>query len=683
MNHTVRWAFLLVSVTFAFQVQAEESKMRLSELDLSKMSAGWGKPQVNTNCVGKPMKIAGQSFAFGVGTHAYSLLHISLDGKTQRFVAKVGVDDETQGRGTLSFRVYGNNQKLFDSGLMKGGQPARVVDVKLEGVEHLILVVGSGSDNVDFDHANWAEAEFIFAGQKPKAVSAPTVEEERVILTPQPGPGPRINGPPVFGARPGRPFIYRIACTGKRPMRFAVQHLPAGLTVDPSSGIISGHVPYEPGNYEVTLTAKNSAGRAERAFTIVVGDTLALTPPMGWNSWYIHYHRVTGKVMREAADQMIASGMADYGYMYVNIDDCWMRIEPQYYEELKDGRLAGFDMTGVVGDIRDADGNVVANSNFPNMKAMTDYIHAKGLRAGIYTSPGPRTCQRYAGSYLHERQDAEQYAKWGFDFLKYDWCSYSQVYKERMKKSNDDLAEKMYPYQQMGDILKSLDRDIVLNLCQYGMNDVWTWGGKVGGHCWRTTGDLGLHRGSRLPGFFHIGMSNAKHWQYAKPGQWNDPDYILIGWVGSAHGHGIGKETTLTGNEQYSYMSMWSLMAAPLFFSGDMAKLDAFTLNVLCNAEVIDINQDPLGEQARPLVMDDETLIMSKSLQDGSVAVGLFNLWEIPREISVTWQQLGIQGRHRVRDVWRQRDLTDADGRYSAKIGRHGVSLVRLWPAEE
>jgi alpha-galactosidase len=311
---------------------------------------------------------------------------------------------------------------------------------------------------------------------------------------------------------------------------------------------------------------------------------------------------------------------------------------------------------------------------------MTDYIHEKGLRAGIYTSPGPRTCQRYAGSYQHERQDAEQYAGWGFDFLKYDWCSYSEVYKQRMKQSKDDLAEKKFPYQKMNTILKSLDRDIVLNLCQYGMSDVWTWGGEVG-HCWRTTGDLGLERGDRLPGFYHIGMSNARHWKYAGPGTWNDPDYILIGWVGAARGHGIGKETTLNGHEQYSYMSMWALMASPLIFSGDMAKLDAFTLNILCNAEVIDINQDALGKQARPVLMNEETLILAKPMEDGSLAVGLFNLAELPRTVTVKWAELDVQGPQRLRDAWRHKDLGMVDKEFSASIARHGVMLIRMWPS--
>ena len=517
-------------------------------------------------------------------------------------------------------------------------------------------------------------------GQPPRIIAAP--REKKVILTPPAPATPRINGPSVFGVRPERPFLYRIPCTGERPMAFAVDPLPEGLTVDEKTGIITGHVPKQRGQYVVTLMATNNHGTTKKELKIVVGDALALTPPMGWNSWYIHYHRVTGKVMREAADVMVASGMADYGYMYVNIDDCWMRIEPQYFERRR-GRLAGFEMKGVIGKTRDEQGNVLPNDNFPDMKAMTDTIHAKGLRAGIYTSPGPRTCQQFAGSYQHERQDAEQFAKWGFDFLKYDWCTYGQVYDERVKQSRNELLEKKRPYQEMGDILKTLDRDIVLNLCQYGMNDVWKWGGEVGGHCWRTTGDLGLHRGSRLPGCFHIGMSNARHWEYAKPGYWNDPDYILIGWVGAAHGHGVGKQTTLTGNEQYSYMSMWSLMAAPLFFSGDMAKLDAFTLNVLCNAEVIEVDQDPLGKQAQPIVMDDETLILSKPMEDGSVAVGLFNLSELPREITVTWEQLGVNGKQRVRDLWRQTDIGESEGQYTATVNRHGVMLVRLWPAKQ
>jgi alpha-galactosidase len=608
---------LLVFSVSAIRVCPAAEKLPLSELDLSLMTAGWGEPQVDKNCVGKTMSVAGEKFTSGVGTHAHSVLHVELDGRAERFTAKVGVDD------------------------------------------------------IHYDHANWAEAVFQFAGRRPKAIAAP--QEAKVILTPPPGPEPRINGPKVFGARPGRPFLYRIPCTGQRPIRFAADNLTEDLRLDPSNGIITGRVPQQRGEYAITLTATNDHGTATRPLKLVVGDQLALTPPMGWNSWYIHYHRVTDKVMRQAADQMIASGMADYGYMYVNIDDCWMRIAPEHHERVKQ-RFGEFDMQGVVGVTRDEDGNVLPNDNFPDMKAMTDYIHAQGLRAGIYTSPGPRTCQQYEGSYQHERRDAEQYAAWGFDFLKYDWCTYGQV------ATGEGLDRLQRPYRQMADILKTLDRDVVFNLCQYGMGDVWQWGGEVGGNCWRTTGDLGLARGTQLPGCYHIGLANARHWQHAKPGQWNDPDYILIGWVGQARGHGIGKPTTLTGNEQYSYMSMWCLMAAPLIFSGDMARLDDFTLNVLCNPEVIEVDQDPLGRQARIVRQSDDELVLAKPLEDGSLAVGLFNLGEIERTITVAWEQLKLSGKQRVRDLWRHQDIGVFDGQFETPVGRHGVKLVRLRP---
>jgi len=229
----------------------------------------------------------------------------------------------------------------------------------------------------------------------------------------------------------------------------------------------------------------------------------------------------------------------------------------------------------------------------------------------------------------------------------------------------------------MWDELQKLDRDVVFNLCQYGMGDVWKWGGKVG-HSWRTTGDLGLTSGSRLPSFYNIAFRNAQHWESARPGAWNDPDYILVGWVGDAHGMGQGKKTTLTPNEQYSYMSLWSLMAAPLIFSGDMAKLDAFTLNVLCNAEVIEVDQDPLGKQAKILRQTHDEFVLVKELAGGSKAVGLFNLASHPRKLSVSWSDLGVSGKHSVRDVWRQKEIGAFDKVFEIEIPRHGVSLVRV-----
>ncbi len=646
---------VVLAVLLGMGIAAQAEVVRLGELDLAKMSTGWGQPRVDKSITGKALSLGGRTFDHGVGTHAESTIYVDLDGKAEQFKAYVGVDDAAGRRGSIRFMVYGDSKRLFDSGVMKGGQEAKAVDVPLAGIRRLRLMVTSAGDGTDSDHANWAQAEFLVAGGKPVAVEAPRLPpEEKVVLTPRPGAQPQINGPKVYGARPGRPFIYRIPCAGIRPIRFTATGLPKDLQLDATTGIITGRVPENRGEWTVTLGAKNEHGTSERVFKLVVGDTLALTPPMGWNSWYIHYSRVTEEHMRNAADVMVASGMADYGYQYVNIDDCWMKKK---------------------GDepYRDEQGAILPNAKFPDIKGMVDYIHSKGLKAGLYTGPGPWTCAGYVASYEHERIDAAKFAAWGFDFLKHDWCSYTQV------AGGKDLEHLQRPYKIMGDILKTLPRDIVYNLCQYGMGNVWTWGAEVGGHCWRTTGDLGLERGDLLPGFYQIGLSNARHYENAGPGHWNDPDYILIGYVGNAHNQNEpGQSTKLTPNEQYSYMSMWCLMAAPLFFSGDMRLLDDFTLGILCSNEVIEVDQDPLGRQAKPLVQDDETLIMAKPMEDGSMAVGLFNLAELPRRLSVDWSLLGVRGTQRVRDLWRQKNLGEFTDRFTVDVPRHGVALIRV-----
>ena len=483
------------------------------------------------------------------------------------------------------------------------------------------------------------------------------------LLTPKTPLTPQINGPKVYGVRPGHPFLYRIPCTGTRPMHFSVKNLPASLKVDELSGILSGNAPAEKGEFVVTIEAANSMGKTARTFKIMVGDKLGLTPQMGWNGWYTLYDHPTDSDIRKAADAMIASGMADYGYQFVDIDDAWARKPGSTDAELG-------------GQVRDEAGNILPNVRFPSMPSLTQYIHSLGLKAGIYSGPGPLTCAKFEASYRHEDADAHQFNKWGFDLLKYDMCSYRNLVKEG---NLDDLQK---PYKLMGSLLKELDRDIVLNMCQYGEGDVWKWGRQVGGTSWRTTGDLGLAVGDSLPGFYSVGLANAALDAYAGPGGWNDPDYILIGTVGDANNRTAPpKATSLTPEEQYSYMSMWSLMASPLLFSGDMAKLDDFTLNILCNSEVIDIDQDLLGKQGKILRKTSLELILAKPLEDGSIAVGLFNLGKAPRTISVDWKEIEKRGRMQVRDVWRQKDLGKFDDTFGTAVPAHGVVLVRVEPA--
>jgi alpha-galactosidase len=636
------------------RLAAEE--VGLQTLDLTKMAQGWGTPQTNRGIRGEALKLAGREFATGVGTHAESALWVELAGGSERFRATVGVDDNANGPASLAFKVIADGRLLWESGVMRTGTPPKEVNVDLRNAKTLLLLVEDAGDGNSYDHANWAAASFTVSGARPQAVAVP--REEAIILTPKPGLAPRINGPKVYGVRPGNPFLYRIPCQGQRPLRFSAEGLPGSLQLDAITGIITGVNPPR-GEYRVTLSAANARGTNARPFKIISGDTLALTPPMGWNHWYAHYDRVTDKMMREAADVMVRSGMADVGYQYVNIDDCWMNAA-RHKDPLR------------VGPLRDPQGNLVPNQHFPDLRAITDYIHKLGLKAGTYTSPGPTTCAGFAGTYQHEAQDARQFAAWGFDFVKYDWCSYG-----RIADGDTSRAALMKPYQVMGDLLKQQPRDIVFNLCQYGMGNVWEWGADVGGHCWRTAGDLGFE----LNRIFEIALANTAHRAWSRPGAWNDPDYIQIGHIGNAQAMGEPKPGPLSPNEQYAFMSLWCLMAAPLVYSGDMATLDDFTLNVLCNPEVIEINQDPLGQAAALASLDDQRFLLVKDLEDGGKAVGLCNRGQFPTEITAPWAALGVSGKQTVRDLWRQQDLGVFTGEVKATVPRRAVLLLRVSPA--
>ena len=458
------WITLLIAIFAALltsTLTGAAATARLDELDLDAMTSGWGKPQKKRAVTEVPLSIGGIKFERGVGTHAHSECSVVLDGKAKSFSAKVGVDDNAKNvEASVEFVTLANDREVWRSGTCRWQQPPRDVEVDLAGVTNLQLVVEDAGNGISFDHADWAEAVFEFDGNPPRVFVPPVPAEDFVLLTPPPPLAPRINGPKVYGVRPGSPFLYRIPATGVRPMTFQAENLPPGLALDSQTGIITGRIA-KAGDHRVKLVAKNERGAAEREFRIVVGLQLALTPPMGWNSWYIHYDRVTEETLRNAADQMVATGMADYGYQYVNIDDCWM-VKP------------GTKEPDLGGPPRDAEGRLLPNKRFPDIKGMVDYIHKQGLKAGIYISPGPRTCAGFEGSWQHEAQDARRFAEWGFDFLKYDWCSYGG------KAGGNTVADLKKPYQQMWAELQQLDRDIVFNLCQYGMGDVWKWGGKLG-----------------------------------------------------------------------------------------------------------------------------------------------------------------------------------------------------------
>ena len=634
----------------------------LAQLDLSQMRQGWGQPQIDRGIRSQPLSIGGHGFAHGVGTHADSALWIDLHGECARFTAFVGLDDAAGGdqTGSIQFLIYVDGNLRFDSGVMRLGDAAEAIELDLTGCQQIALLVTDAGDGIAYDHADWAEAEFLTSGRAPTALAGPV--EERVRLTPYPPATPQINGPDIFGARPGSPFLYTIPCTGQRPLKYQVHGLPEGLTVNAENGQITG-VLGKVGRYEVMFEVSNALGRDRRRFTIVCGDRLALTPHMGWNSWYIHKARVDDAIMRAAADAMVATGMIDFGYQYVNIDDGWS-IKPGSTNPLE------------AGPERDDRGRILANGKFPDMPALTAYIHGLGLKAGLYSSPGPLTCGRYVGSFGHEAEDAAQFAAWGFDFLKYDWCSYGH------EADGTDVGARQKPYRLIGDLLKPQPRDIVLNLCQYGMSDVWDWGQDVGGHSWRTAGDLGgsyLGIAGRL---YRDGLDlyAAKALdQHAGPGGWNDPDYLLCG---DLDGGGRHVPTSMTANEQYTQVTFWAMAAAPRIFSGDMTTLDDFTLGLLCNREVIAVDQDRLGRPAHRVSKTETGEVWTRPLADGTLAVALFSRSEVPATVTVNWSELGLTGRRPVRDMWRQQDLGLMTG-YEVELPRHGTVMLKVGLGDE
>lgn len=499
---------------------------------------------------------------------------------------------------------------------------------------------------------------------------------EKEILTPLPGKAPRINGPELCGARPGKKFIYRIPTQGQRPIQFKVKGLPRGLKLDAQQGVVTGITPQKPGGYTMVVTAENAQGKASRPFKLVVGEKIALTPPTGWNSWGGHMINVSDAVMRTAADVFVEKGLADVGFRYVGIDDCWMRTSPEMYASRKPQTVkkhASFNYEGVIGAVRDADGNIIPNTKFPDMQAMTDYIHRYGLKTAIYSSPGPVTCQNFSGSYRHEQQDAAQYARWGFDLLKYDQCSAGQVIKE-MKKADPGFTVDRF-WSVMAGLLRAQDRDIVFNLCQYGKDDPWKWAPRIGIQSWRIGGDLNHHVDHYFEQALRIAVELR---EYSRPGHWSDPDFMYIHRIKDVLRMGEpSEEIPLDTNQRYQYVTLWSVICAPFFFSCDIEHIDDFTVRLLANADICNINQDELGHVAEVIRNDDKTeTVMVKKLADGSKVLAVFNRGaEKESVVSVNWDEIGVSGKQKVYDAWRQKGLGTMENGISVTLSPNGVGV--------
>ena len=363
----------------------------------------------------------------------------------------------------------------------------------------------------------------------------------------------------------------------------------------------------------------------------VADNGLARTPPMGWNSWNKFAGRVDDAAVRGMADAMATNGMKEAGYQYINIDDTWE---------------AG----------RDERGNITTNKKFPDMKALADYVHSKGLKIGIYSSPGPNTCAGYEGSYGHEEQDAKTYAAWGIDYLKYDWCGARNLYTDEEMRA---------VYQVMGEALLKAGRPILYSLCQYGRADVWKWGADVGGNAWRTTGDIR----DAWDSMTKIGFAQDELAPWAGPGHWNDPDMLEIGNGG------------MNEDEYRTHMGLWAILAAPLLAGNDLRDMKPAILEILTNREVIAVNQDKVGKQGRRVAKSGEQEVWTRQLADGGLAIGMFNRGAAPGKISVKWAEVELKSAPKSgRDLWAHSDVKFRGEEYSVTVPAHGVVMLRVKP---
>ncbi len=486
---------------------------------------------------------------------------------------------------------------------------------------------------------------------------------------------PRINGAKVFGVRPGRPILFTIAASGERPLSFEATGLPEGATLDCATGRIEGVVK-EPGSFQVEIKVTNQHGEAAASLRLEVGNRHTLTPPMGWNSWNCWSGSVSEDKVYQAAEAMVNCGLNEHGWTYVNIDDGWQ------------GKRGG--------DLN----SIQPNEKFPDMKSLATKIHDLGLRFGIYSTPWRGTYEGHIGSYCDEedgtydwvkkgdcnefyrispkdgeewdrkrrtnytfgrhsfvQRDVSQWMTWGVDYLKYDW------------KPND-----VEHTREIAEILEAADRDVVLSLSNKApFWDAPHWSRLA--NCWRTTADIE----DTWQSVKEIGFNQDRWSSYTGPGHWSDPDMLVIGSVG--WGPSI-RPTRLTQEEQCTHFGLWCLLSAPLLLGCDLANLDEFTLNLLCNDEVIEVNQDPLGQQAVRVGGGVETVVMAKPMADGSIVAGLFNLGEETQDVTLFWDDLLIEGKWVVRDLWSQQEAGVFDVELVATLPAHGMKLVRLYSPE-
>ena len=659
---------LFASLFFVFSVFAQQTRtVYLDNLTIQSFSEGIPGVTAKSCAGGDSIRMKGKVYQRGVGVHSTSVLTFQLNGKGLSFSAITGVDDSATPGMVYKMYAIGDEKILFESNPMKMGDAPQMVNVNLKDVKRFGLLVMVKEERGTKTYSNWANAVITMKDSSlPETVPN---DKDRYILTPAPSKQPKITTPAVFGATPGNPFLFTVTATGERPMKFSASPLPAGLSIDATTGIITGKVSQR-GTYKFSLSATNSLGSNVKILNIKIGDTIALTPPIGWNGWNSWARNIDQDKVMSSAKAMVSKGLSNHGWSYINIDDAWQGYRGGKYNAIQ------------------------PNSKFPSFIPMIEFIHSLGLKVGVYSTPwitsyagyvggssnfengaypdsvkNNKRSFRYIGKYRFDENDAKQMADWGIDFLKYDW---------RIEVPST---------ARMGEALKKSGRDIIYSISNSApFSNVKDWVKLT--NMYRTGPDI---RDSWL-GLYTCAFTLDNWGPYGGPGHWNDPDMMILGNVST--GTDI-HPTRLTPDEQYSHVSLFSLLAAPLMIGCPIEQLDDFTVNLLSNDEVIEIDQDPLGKSGRLIADENGVQIWAKPLEDGSYAVGLFNTanfektpqsyfhWGTEKENKFTFafDKLGLKGNWRVRDVWRQKDLGVFANNFSTSIRHHGVVMVRLFPS--
>ena len=646
------------------------SQIWLDDLELSAFSEGYGVTSISAkkNVGDDSIKLSGTVYSRGIGGESLTEISFLLNGKARKFSAVIGADDIGNKDVPMKFYVIGDQKILFESSKMKVGDPSEKIDIDLSGVNRLGLLVTVSDEKLRKTFSDWANAQFeMLDGQKPAPIPN---DGQRYILTPPESKKPNLTSPGLFGVTPGNPFLYTITATGERPVTFIATNLPEGLNLDSKTGIISGKVDRE-GIYTVVLKARNKRGTAEKKLTVKIGDAIGLTPPMGWNGWNSWGRGIDRDKVISSVDALVNTGLVNHGWSYINIDDCWEGQRSGKYNAIQ------------------------PNKNYPDFQKMIDYIHSKGLKFGVYSTPWVLTyagftggssdyqdgiypdsirknyrAYRYIGKYRFEENDAIQLAEWGIDYLKYDWpIEFPSA--ERMSLE-----------------LKKSGRDIFFSLSNNTPFDLVKDLTKVS-NSWRTGHDI-------RDTWRSLYMNSFRYDKWALfngPGHWNDPDMMVLGNVSTnlpMH------PSRLTPDEQYTHVSIFCLLAAPLVIGCPIEQLDAFTMNLLTNDEVIAVDQDILGQSARLVTEVDGVQIWLKQMEDGSYAVGLFNIdgygktpqsyfrWgdEPVKSFVFDFSKIGVYGKWELRDLWRQKKLGTFSGTFKTTINHHGVVLLRMSPSK-